>query len=148
MREIIGSFKWALLILSILMWIPIDAAAIPLDGPPSNQLEQAKEGKILLSQRRRRRRRRPRKRPRPKSTPKPAAATPAPAPAPAPSPDNLRRGGRVEFDGRLVQGQTAKSGAIYLFARQRTDLQSMVRERTNYRKEILRTVTSYWVKEK
>ena len=68
-----------------------------------------------------------------------ADATPAPGPAAAPTPENLQRGGRVEFDGRLVQGQTAKSGAIYLFARQRTDLRSMVRERQEYRKELLRS---------
>ena len=54
----------------------------------------------------------------------------------------LQRGARVEFDGRLVQGQTAKSGAIYLFARKRAELRSMVQERTNYRREILRTVYS------
>jgi hypothetical protein len=59
-------------------------------------------------------------------------------------PGALQRGGRVEFDGRLVQGQTAKSGAIYLFARQRTDLRSMVRERESYRKEVLRSVDPDW----
>jgi len=61
--------------------------------------------------------------------------------APAPQAGSaLRRGARVEFDGRLVQGQTAKSGAIYLFARKRSELRSMVKERTSYRKEILRTI--------
>ncbi|MBK8482507.1 MAG: hypothetical protein IPL40_15305 [Proteobacteria bacterium] len=55
-------------------------------------------------------------------------------------PGTLRRGARVEFDGRLVQGQTAKSGAIYLFARKRSELRSMIVERTNYRTEILQTV--------
>jgi len=59
-------------------------------------------------------------------------------------PGSLRRGGRVEFDGRLVQGQTAKSGAIYLFARKRSELRSMVQERVNYRTEVLRTVFSGW----
>lgn len=148
MLEMCGALKWTILLLAILMWIPVDAEAVPLDGAPRKQLEQDGEKRALISQRRKRRRRRTRRRPKPKPKPAPAAAEPAPAPAPAPSPDNLRRGGRVEFDGRLVQGQTAKSGAIYLFARQRTELQSMVRERTNYRKEILRTVTSHWVKVK
>lgn len=64
----------------------------------------------------------------------------SPAP-PAAAPDGaLQRGARVEFDGRLVQGQTAKSGAIYLFARRRSELRSMVLEREGYRQEILRTV--------
>ncbi|MCC6746256.1 MAG: hypothetical protein IT371_01270 [Deltaproteobacteria bacterium] len=62
------------------------------------------------------------------------------ASAPPPSAGALQRGARVEFDGRLVQGQMAKSGAIYLFARKRSQLRSMVKERTDYRKEILRTV--------
>jgi hypothetical protein len=110
---------------------------------------------ILLAQARRRRKAAARKKKpaAPKAAPaqSPAteenaeAATPS-APAPAPSPEGLQRGGRVEFDGRLVQGQTAKSGAIYLFARQRTNLQSMVREREDFRKEILSTVNSRWAK--
>jgi hypothetical protein len=58
----------------------------------------------------------------------------------APASGALRRGARVEFDGRLVKGQTAKSGAIYLFARKRSQLRSMVEERVSYRKEILRSV--------
>lgn len=58
----------------------------------------------------------------------------------APASGNLQRGARVEFDGRLVQGQTAKSGAIYLFARKRSELRSMIVERNDYRTEILQTV--------
>lgn len=58
----------------------------------------------------------------------------------APAAGNLQRGARVEFDGRLVQGQTAKSGAIYLFARKRSELRSMIVERNDYRTEILQTV--------
>lgn len=69
---------------------------------------------------------------------KPAGEDDAPEP-PAPG-GALRRGARVEFDGRLIQGQTAKSGAIYLFARKQSKLRSMVEERANYRKELLRTV--------
>jgi hypothetical protein len=52
----------------------------------------------------------------------------------------LQRGTRLEFDGRLVQGQTARSGAVYLFERGRSELRSMVRERQSYREEIVRTV--------
>ncbi len=122
--------------------IPGDGSATPAIGTPTRALTVAA---------RRRRYVRPKKKaakaakpaPAPAETPTEAAPAPAPAAGPAaaaPSPDNLQRGGRVEFDGRLVQGQTAKSGAIYLFARQRTDLRSMVRERETYRREILRTV--------
>ena len=52
----------------------------------------------------------------------------------------LQRGTRLEFDGRLVQGQTARSGAVYLFERGRSELRSMVRERQSYRDEIVKTV--------
>ena len=52
----------------------------------------------------------------------------------------LQRGTRLEFDGRLVQGQTARSGAVYLFERARSELRSMVRERQSYRDEIVKTV--------
>ncbi len=112
--------------------------------PGWNTLDRSSD-QLLARRRRRRRRRAPRRRRPPTKKVQPAAETPAaatqaPPSSPAPAPGNLRRGSRVEFDGRLVQGQTAKSGAIYLFARKRSELRSMVKERKNYRKEILRTV--------
>ena len=70
----------------------------------------------------------------------PSATATAGGAAPAGGDASLRRGARVEFDGRLVQGQTAKSGAIYLFARKRSELRSMVEERSSYRQEIIGTV--------
>lgn len=76
------------------------------------------------------------------------APDPAPGAAPAAAPAgkadedgrSLQRGERVEFDARLIQGQTAKAGAVYLFARVPTNLKSMVRERTTFREKIVRTV--------
>ena len=146
----------ALGLLAALLLLPeADALAIPAD-PPADDAATVNEGQSrpLLARRRRWGRKAPKRKRRPRRTrrkrPKPAAAEPEPEPEPAaaapvresPSvdPGNLRRGGRVEFDGRLVQGQTAKSGAIYLFARKRSQLRSMVQERVEYRKEILRTV--------
>jgi hypothetical protein len=138
------------------------ALAIPKDPPPKPEIQASDSGELRVARRRRRRRRRrPRRRrrrptrPAPRPAPKPAAATPdsdlsnntSKGSSAAVDPGALRRGGRVEFDGRLVQGQTAKSGAIYLFARKRSELKSMVEERTNYRKEILRTVDTKWSKE-
>ncbi len=136
------------------------ALAIPKDPPPKPEIQTLGSGEVQVARRRRRRRRRPTRRRRRRPRPRPR---PRPAPEPAATPDSdlsnntakggavdpgaLRRGGRVEFDGRLVQGQTAKSGAIYLFARKRSELKSMVEERTNYRKEILRTVDTNWSKE-
>jgi hypothetical protein len=146
----------ALGLLAALFLLPeADALAIPADPPRETDatLDEGQSRPILARRRRwgrkkkakRRRPRRRRKRPRPKAAEPEPAPEPAPAAEPAPSspavdPGNLRRGGRVEFDGRLVQGQTAKSGAIYLFARKRSQLRSMVEERVEYRKEILRTV--------
>lgn len=135
-----------------------DAVAVPRDPPPDEPVIQQGKDRPLLARRRRRRyyrKRRPKPRPKAhKPAPAPAAAPADEEPAPAPEssppsaepvdPNNLRRGGRVEFDGRLVQGQTAKSGAIYLFARKRSQLRSMVQERVDYRKEVLRTVYPEW----
>jgi hypothetical protein len=149
--------KWVLVgLIAILFGVDGDALALPRDGAPARPvLRDASDGPVLVAARRRRYRR-PRPKPRPKQKAAPKEETPEPEPAAAPAkaggggggpaagPENLQRGGRVEFDGRLVQGQTAKSGAIYLFARQRTDLRSMVRERVEYRKEILRTVNTTW----
>jgi hypothetical protein len=134
-----------------------DAMAVPRDPPPDEPMVQQGTDRPLLARRRRRRyyrKRRPKPRPKarkpaPAPAAEPAPEEPAPAPAGQPTadpvdPGNLRRGGRVEFDGRLVQGQTAKSGAIYLFARKRSQLRSMVQERVDYRKEVLRTVYPEW----
>lgn len=54
--------------------------------------------------------------------------------------NKLQRGERVEFDTRLIQGQTAKAGAVYLFARVSTNLKSMVKERSSFREKVVRTV--------
>lgn len=119
---------------------------------PLSQLRDRTEGAQLVARRRRRRRRRKPRRVRRRKTRRtprkvtaaprrPEPHTPAVDSNPAPAANGaLRRGARVEFDGRLVQGQTAKSGAIYLFARKRSELRSMVKERSNYRREILGTV--------
>jgi len=150
----VSLIKWSVLLV-ILLALEAEAPAWRADPAPRPTLQPA-SGQQLVAARRRYRRARPKPRPKKAAAPKddPVDTTPTPAPTPspagggagkaAPAPENLQRGGRVEFDGRLVQGQTAKSGAIYLFARQRTDLRSMVRERVEYRKEILRTVNPTW----
>lgn len=72
----------------------------------------------------------------------PAEAPAAAAPQAAESEETraIQRGERVEFDARLIQGQTAKAGAVYLFARVSTNLRSMVKERSSFRDKIVRTV--------
>jgi len=50
---------------------------------------------------------------------KPPEATPEPAPTPAEAPGDpvLQRSNRMELDARVVRGETARSGAVYLFQR-------------------------------
>jgi hypothetical protein len=67
-------------------------------------------------------------------------AAEAAKPAPPAEGQPLRRGERVEFDARLIQGQTAKAGAVYLFERASSDLSSMVDQRKSYRTEIVEEV--------
>lgn len=47
---------------------------------------------------------------------------------------------RIDFDDRLIQGQTNKSGAVYLYDRKQLKTRSMIRERESFRSEILSTL--------
>lgn len=42
------------------------------------------------------------------------------------------RGGRMEFDARLIRGETAGTGAVFLFQRTPRRLPSMIDRRTSY----------------
>jgi len=46
----------------------------------------------------------------------------------------------MEFDERLIMGQSLKSGAVYLFERKDSEIQSMLRIRKDYRKELLEPI--------
>jgi hypothetical protein len=52
----------------------------------------------------------------------------------------VRRSNRMEFDERLVKGQAAKSGAVYLFERAPRRLPGLVPMRRSYRKRIVEPV--------
>lgn len=52
----------------------------------------------------------------------------------------LQRSDRLDFDERLIQGQTARAGAVYLFSRPPRDLPELVKLRRSFRAEISRTV--------
>jgi hypothetical protein len=76
----------------------------------------------------------------------PAAIAPATVPAPAaeaaPAADSggapgVRGPTRIEFDDRLIQGQTNKSGAVYLYDRKELKIRSMIKKRENFRDEII-----------
>ena len=69
----------------------------------------------------------------------------APKPPPAPEAPNAPAGGfrgptRIDFDDRLIQGQTNKSGAVVLFSRKATDISSMVRRRKSFKHLTIRTI--------
>ena len=49
----------------------------------------------------------------------------------------FRRSSRLEFDERLIMGQSLRSGAIYLFERKDSEIQSMLKVRKDYRDELL-----------
>lgn len=69
--------------------------------------------------------------------PAPAKADAAPASGGGDAEDAGRRGpARIEFDDRLVQGQTNKANAIYLFERRESALRSLLKKRTNFHDEI------------
>jgi hypothetical protein len=53
---------------------------------------------------------------------------------------SVRRSNRMEFDERLVKGQAAKSGAVYLFKRVPRRLPGLVPMRRSYRKRIVEPV--------
>ncbi len=49
----------------------------------------------------------------------------------------LKRARHLEFDERLIMGQSLKSGAVYLFERKDSEIQSMLKIRKDYRQELL-----------
>jgi hypothetical protein len=88
----------------------------------------------------------------PKKKPSPAPAAKRPATVPvgttAPSPTSEASGGdgnapamrgptRIDFDDRLIQGQSNKSGAVYLYDRKELKIRSMIKKRENFRDEIV-----------
>jgi hypothetical protein len=72
----------------------------------------------------------------------PPAESPAPSAtaAAAASPPPSRGPTRIDFDDRLIQGQTNKSGAVYLYDRKELRTPSMIKKRESFREEILATI--------
>ncbi|MEL6349561.1 MAG: hypothetical protein AAFV53_41040 [Myxococcota bacterium] len=55
-------------------------------------------------------------------------------------PAPVLRSDRIEFDERLIRGQSASSGAVYLFKRTPRDLPGLVPVRQSYRRQIVEPV--------
>lgn len=82
-----------------------------------------------------------------KATPSVPSAAPAAAPEAAPPAASSDSGGgaapamrgptRIDFDDRLIQGQSNKSGAVYLYDRKELKIRSMIKKRENFRDEIV-----------
>ena len=70
------------------------------------------------------------------STPIPAA----PATASASGAPPQRGPTRIDFDDRLIQGQTNKTGAVYLYDRKELKQRSMIKKRETFREEIVGAV--------
>lgn len=54
---------------------------------------------------------------------------------------NQRLENRIDFGNSYILGQSIKSGAVYLLQRKKSDINSMLHVRENYRKEILEDFT-------
>lgn len=52
----------------------------------------------------------------------------------------LQRSGRMEFDARLIRGETPKAGAVYLFKRARRRLPMLVDQRRSYLDDMVEPV--------
>ena len=51
--------------------------------------------------------------------------------------DTTRLENRIDFGNAYILGQSIKSGAVYLMQRKQTEIQSMLKVRQDYRKEII-----------
>jgi hypothetical protein len=71
-----------------------------------------------------------------KKSPGTSATDTAPTGAQADSP-GVHGPTRIDFDDRLIQGQTNKSGAVYLYDRKELKIRSMIKKRENFREEIV-----------
>jgi hypothetical protein len=68
---------------------------------------------------------------------RPSATSPDPVPGEQPAGSSVRGPTRIDFDDRLIQGQTNKSGAVYLYDRKELKIRSMIKKRENFRQEIV-----------
>ena len=60
----------------------------------------------------------------------------APVESVSPAVQSARGPTRIDFDDRLIQGQSNKSGSVYLYDRKELKTSSMVKVRENFRQEI------------
>ncbi len=112
-----------------------DPSTTTAAAPPSETKVEAAKDEVKLARRRSRRRRS-------RATPKPPQARePEAAPADtAPITTSRGRPSRVEFDERLIRGQTNKADAIYPFERRSSEMRTLVKKRKHFHREINETL--------
>ena len=144
-----GYFRHFLVIAVALgLCIPATAALTTVTSASGSRYQVEDSGQLLIAKGKKKKGKKGKRKARAKRKKK---ADPAPEPAPDLGSDTgsggddgitfSRRGpARVDFDDRLIQGQTNKSGAIYIFERKSSEIESMVRRRSSFRDEILRSI--------
>lgn len=131
--------KGSALVLVLSLVVAGDATAAPLSKEAPTRLELRDDAQQLARRRSRQKSQKGKSR---RSQKQAEAAQPEPGEqAPAAQQAGVdaatRRGPtRVEFDERLLQGQTNKANAIYLFQRRESALRSLVKKREHFHEEI------------
>lgn len=69
-----------------------------------------------------------------------AFSSAAPAFAQGSAPGGYRGPTRVDFDDRLIKGQTTKADSVYIYDRQEIEIRSLVKKDRSFRAKIIRTV--------
>ncbi|MFZ5468632.1 MAG: hypothetical protein ACOZIN_04265 [Myxococcota bacterium] len=109
-------------------FLPLVLAAIAFLGADALAQRRAKRGASKKSA------------PTVKIKPSETAPLDEPAPAPTSGPPPGRGPTRIDFDDRLIQGQSNKSGAVYLYDRKELKTRSMIKKRESFREEIIGAV--------
>jgi hypothetical protein len=123
------TLRWLVLIVLV---VPAPAWAATPRAEAGVSAGTASEGACQKKKRRRRKSRARAKDPKPEQP----AETPARSPEPAAG-SELRRSSRMEFDARLLQGESAGSGAVYLFQRARRRLPRLLTLEQSYVRRIV-----------
>jgi hypothetical protein len=126
-----SNFPWRLVLLALLLLAPLGAIGAPkaptpkaAKKPPPVRGASAPHARPVNLK------------PAPAPDAAPAVATPGGGGAPPPS----RGPSRIDFDDRLIQGQTNRSGAVYLYDRKELKVRSMIKTPDNFRDQIVGAV--------
>jgi hypothetical protein len=131
------SFAVALAFAVSSLLIPSSGDASERARPLAQPAVSSDDGERQLARRRARQKKKRAKEKPAEAAPAPAESEPPPAVQDAVVDAATRRGPtRVEFDERLLQGQTNKANAIYLFQRRESALRSLVKKREHFHDEI------------